>query len=390
VAALSRRPPTPLPDLAPRSPLGEILHAARWAPSGDNSQPWRFEVVGEERVIVHLAATDANNVYQYRDAEPTLLAGGALLESLRLAATAWGRGMRWTLESSATPDTQRITVDFFPVEGMEPDPLFAQIHLRSVNRRPYRWLRLTARQKAELAVSLGDTLRIDWFETLGQRWKIARLGARATDIRLRAPETFVIHQQVIDWVRRFSPDGLPSGTLGLAKATLPIMRWAMRDWSRLSRLNRFLGTWSTQAQLDHVPGVASGGFFAMRLKEPTPANGTEAGADHVTRMLRAGQAVQRFWLTATRLGLSMQPQLATIAFADYGVRGTPFTGDPALLAKARDLGQRFTATLGATPEDVIFIGRIGTAAPGLPRPRSTRRGVAEMSNELRHPSEPIV
>ena len=139
VAALSRRPPARLPDLAPRSPLGEILNAARWAPSGDNSQPWRFEVVGEERVIIHLAAPDANNVYQYRDAEPTLLAGGALLESLRLAASAWGRGMRWMVETpDATAAVHRITVDFFPVEGMEPDPLFAQLHLRSVNRRAYR------------------------------------------------------------------------------------------------------------------------------------------------------------------------------------------------------------------------------------------------------------
>jgi nitroreductase len=27
----------------PDGTVDEILHAARWAPSGDNEQPWRFE-----------------------------------------------------------------------------------------------------------------------------------------------------------------------------------------------------------------------------------------------------------------------------------------------------------------------------------------------------------
>ena len=124
------------------------------------------------------------------------------------------------------------------------------------------------RGKSELAACLGDKLRIDWYETAGEKWKIARLGGLATDIRLRAPETFVIHKQVIDWTRPFSPDGLPAGTLGLSKTVLPLMRWAMADWGRMHRLNRWLGTWSTRAQLDYAPGLRSGAFFTIRLLEP--------------------------------------------------------------------------------------------------------------------------
>jgi sulfur-carrier protein adenylyltransferase/sulfurtransferase len=76
------------------------------------------------------------------------------------------------------------------------------------------------------------------------------LGSEATDIRPRAPETFAVHQQVIDWDLAFSPNGLQAGRLGLSRASPRMMRWAMRDWSRLDRLNRWFGTWSNRAQLD--------------------------------------------------------------------------------------------------------------------------------------------
>ena len=85
MAAKSPARPTVPPDTA----LGAILDAARWAPSGDNSQPWRFEVTGPDTVAVTLSR-EADNPYEYRDGEPVWLAGGMLLESLAVAATSHG------------------------------------------------------------------------------------------------------------------------------------------------------------------------------------------------------------------------------------------------------------------------------------------------------------
>ena len=96
------------------------------------------------------------------------------------------------------------------------------------------------------------------------------------------------------------------------------------------------------------------------------------------RMLRLGGAVQRFWLQAARLGLAMQPGLATLIFAHYGSHNLPFTTDPALRVKARRLSERFQAVLGMHPDRVVFLGRIGEPRPGLPRVRSVRRAVAEL------------
>ena len=156
----------------------------------------------------------------------------------------------------------------------------------------------------------------------------------ATDIRLRCPEAFPIHQRVIDWQRAQSPDRIPARAVGLAGASLPMLRWALGDWSRMQRVNR-LGTWATAAQLDLLPGLGSSGFVVFRWAE---ARSETSRPDHV---LDAGQAIQRFWLTATRLGLVMQPTLAMLAFAEYGQNRTGFTAELKLRRKAEALAGAF-------------------------------------------------
>jgi sulfur-carrier protein adenylyltransferase/sulfurtransferase len=53
--------------------LDSILSVARWAPSGDNAQPWRFERTGEDSVTVHLLSEAGTNPYEYRGGQPSLL-----------------------------------------------------------------------------------------------------------------------------------------------------------------------------------------------------------------------------------------------------------------------------------------------------------------------------
>ena len=70
--------------------LLHILDLARWAPSGDNTQPWRFEILGDEHVLVHGLDTRDHVVYDL-DGHASQLAVGALLETLAIAATLEGR-----------------------------------------------------------------------------------------------------------------------------------------------------------------------------------------------------------------------------------------------------------------------------------------------------------
>ncbi|GAC1337620.1 MAG: hypothetical protein NVSMB18_02820 [Acetobacteraceae bacterium] len=370
------------------SPIEASLSTARWAPSGDNAQPWRFEITGEDAVTVHLISEAAHNPYEYRNGQPSFLSLGMLLESMRLAASTQGRGMAWTLESAEEP--HRVAVRFPAAPGIEPDPLVPYVSMRSVDRRPYRARPLTDNEKTRLTAALGAELTVRWFETTAQRFALARLGAAATDIRLRAPETFAVHQRVIDWANRHSPGGLPSGAIGMDRATLLLMRWAMQSWGRMHRLNRIAGTSAAAAQLDLLPGLRSAAFFAIA---PATSAAQGVGAQDVRALdvgalIRAGQGIQRFWLMATKLGLAMQPGFATLIFAHYGTEDTAFTADPGLRNKARKLGESFRATFGQGPAGYLFLARIGEPPPRRPGARSVRRPLAELKVEHRAERRP--
>lgn len=369
--AVRAAPPPPDPPEVGRTPLEEILNLGRWAPSGDNVQPWRFAILDENTVRVRLLPPPGPdlagaNPYEYRGGEPTLLALGMLLETLRIAATGWERTAAWQIEAEAPAPVLRVR--FTPAPGLARDRLLPFITLRSVDRLPYRRRPLTATERAALEVPLatarGAALRPEWHATRGARLALARLNARATDIRLRAPECFPIHQHMIDWQRRQSPDRMPSRALGLPGAMLPMMRWAMADWRRMRRMNRLLGTGGTALQTDILPGLASAAFFVARR-----APGAEPG---LGTLLAEGAALQRVWLTATRLGLAMQPTLAMIAFAEHGARNSDFTADAALKTKARALAEAFRATIGAGPEECAFVARIGQPRPRIAGTRSVR------------------
>src|SRR5579872_649627 len=97
-------------DLGLPKAIEAVLDTARWAPSGDNAQPWTFRVQGEHAVEVLVRRSNAN-VYEYRHGEPTLVSAGALLENIELAAPAFGLKARWEYAGSAN-GIDRIAVNF--------------------------------------------------------------------------------------------------------------------------------------------------------------------------------------------------------------------------------------------------------------------------------------
>src|SRR6187402_2826174 len=71
------------------STIEQILDLARWAPSGDNTQPWRFEIVDAMHVVVHGFDTRDHCVYDL-DGHPSQISIGALLETIVIAASQHG------------------------------------------------------------------------------------------------------------------------------------------------------------------------------------------------------------------------------------------------------------------------------------------------------------
>jgi nitroreductase len=357
-----------VPDALPPA-LERILDAARWAPSGDNAQPWSFEIKGENDVMVSIHR-ERGNVYEYRDGEPTVISAGTLLENIAIAAPAFGRAASWTYTGSDA-GAHRIAVHLAPGPTAR-DPLLAEIPKRSVDRRPYRMRPLPSEVRAVLSEAAGPDMAVEWHESLTARRRIASLTNQATDIRLRIPEAYDVHRRIVDWDRLESPTGIPARALGLDAMTLKIMRWSMAEWKRTDFGNRMGSTVFAGLQMDVLPGICSAAYFAFR-----PRAGVARGAERIAQLLRAGQSVQRLWLTASQLGLAMQPCQAVLAFTHYGAAGEAFTNRARERASAERLARNAEKIL-ARPEELVFLARIGFAGARVQRSRSTRKELASL------------
>lgn len=344
-----------------RETLRQILDLARWAPSGDNTQPWRFEIAGEAHVVVHGFDTREHCLYDI-DGHPSQISIGALLETIRIAATAH----RLSVAIMRRPaDESRPTFDV--VLKLDPSvtasPLLPYITTRVVQRRALSTRALSADQKNALELSVGSDYTIRWVEGWRGRLAAARLMFASAAIRLTTPEAYAVHQSVIEWNARFSTDKIPDQAVGLDPLTTRVTRWVMQDWRRVEFFNRYLGgTLMPRLQLDAWPSLACAAHFLIVARK------VPSGIDDY---VAAGMAVQRFWLTAAQLGLLLQPEMTPLIFSLYARDNRKFSVRQAALVRARGARAGLVRLVGAAClESGVFMGRIGSGS--RPSARSTR------------------
>jgi len=360
-------------NFQPSTVVEQILDLARWAPSGDNTQPWRFEIVSEKEVIIHARDAADEDVYDYNDGQPSWLSFGFLLESIRVAATRFGREMAW--EHVASKDhTHLFRVVLSPNETVTEDPLFPHLITRSVDRRRYRLTPLGQDQKRQLEQAVGDDLILYWAESVAERWRWARINALASEIRMTIPETFEIHRRILDWDGHFSEAKIPATAVGVDPLTRRLMRWVMQDWTRTKFMNRYLaGTLVPKIELDLLPGILCAGHLLVETRSPNAGNSQQEA------WLAAGMALQRLWLMADRLGLAIQPSLAPLAFATYARKEVEFSTNSKACLKANRLDAAVRRMLqSAEPDSVVFLARIGRPLRSPARARSVRRPLADL------------
>ena len=345
-----------------RETLLRILDLARWAPSGDNTQPWRFEIIGDDRIAVHGFDTRDHVLYDF-EGHPSHMAHGALLETLRIAATGHGLEAEWTLREGC-PDTAPIyDVVLSQKEGLAPDPLLPFIEQRVVQRRPMRTTPLTAAQRKQLTEAVAPGFSLRFFESWKDRYAVAKLLWLNAGIRLTCPEAYPVHRDIIEWGARFSTDKIPEKAVGVDPLTAKLMKWVMQDWRRVDFFNRYLfGTIIPRVQLDLIPALACAGHILMKpLHQPIG----------FTDYVNAGIAVQRLWLSATALGLHLQPEMTPVIFRWYARSDRKLSKNPGISEQARILAKDFERITEAnTEENFAFFCRVGYSTP--PSSRSIR------------------
>ncbi|WP_114971846.1 nitroreductase family protein [Rhodoferax ferrireducens] len=351
-----------------RDTLTHILDLARWAPSGDNTQPWRFEIVDDHLIRVHGTDTRDHILYDY-DGHPSHIAHGALLETIRIAASGFGLTTNWTISSEGDDRNPTYDVSLAHSPTIVQDPLLPCIEIRTVQRRPMKTKPLTDTQRRALINAAGDGFHVQLFESWGDRMKVASLLWGSAKVRLTCPEAYPVHKEIIEWRARYSKDRIPEQAIGVDPATARLMEWVMQSWERVAFFNRYLlGTVAPRIELDLLPALCCAAHLLVR-----PQRAPEVLADWV----HLGIAVQRVWLTATHHGLHLQPQMTPLIFRWYARAGRQFSSEPALFEQALKLSGDFEKIANATAKDDFgFFARVGISP--VPQSRSIRQDLAAL------------
>jgi hypothetical protein len=365
-AKVQKQAPFQLDSTAYKDVLYQILDLARWAPSGDNTQPWRFIIKADDHVVVQGFDTRDSVVYDL-EGRASQTAMGALLETIEIAARV--KGLQCTVQRrrDTTQETSVFDLYFHSTQEEPPSPherqLAQVIRARCTQRRPLSRRQLNPQQRTRLTQAVGEGYEVIWFEGQPALRKVARLLFRNAHIRLTMPEAYPVHRDIIQWHAQYSPDRIPEQAIGLDPLTSRLMQWTLVSWRRVAFMNRFLaGTLLPRLQLDVWPALHCAAHFVVVSRKPL---------NDIDDYVAGGRVMQRIWLTATALGLQYQPEMTPLIFASYVRHGIEFTKQPRCLENARIVTRQLADLMGQeTLERAVCMGRVGFGP--APVARSTR------------------
>lgn len=336
------------PGAGERDPRRWALAHAILAPNPHNRQPWLVQLAGTDEIVFHvdtdrlLPATDPPN-------RQITIGCGAFLELFDLAAREIGARADIVLWPEGEPQPHldsrpvariRLTAD----PSVAKDPLFAQITRRRTNRTAYDLSAPPSPGDLARVASAARPLQGGVVAGDAQREGLISLGDEGFATEMRTPAALAESARLSRIGRRAiaaNRDGISlEGPMIEAMATTGML---------------------TQAALADPDSFATRSAIDMyaKLIRATPAFVWLKGDDNTrATQIAAGRAYARMTLTATALGLSMQPWSMTLQ--EY--------------PEMADLYRRTQAALGATPEAPLqMLARIGRGKPVNPAPR---RGLA--------------
>jgi nitroreductase len=275
--------------------LRTILKAAIQAPSGDNCQPWTFHV--QDNVVDLYNRPERDTSLYNVDQSASLVAHGALLENLQIAAVA--QGLRAQFTTFPDPAQENLVARVTLAAGKaENEPLNAAIARRATNRRSYRGTPLAAVEQQALQRAI-DAVTGTRLHLAGERSKIATV---AKIIRLNDRLVFsnrYLHAFLFDHVRWNEREAVATRD-GLDLKTLELNLFDRVGF-------RLLRNWPLIEKLGKVGVAAIASQSAQKLAKSASDIGLVTAPGETSEdLLRCGRAMQRVWLEATRLGLGFQ------------------------------------------------------------------------------------
>lgn len=342
----------------PQEMLGRILEKAVMAPSGDNSQPWRFQIRDTTIRILNVPEKDTSP-FNHAQAS-NYLALGAAIENLRIAATEEGYRASVRLFPDSADETAVADIALEADAGGR-DELAPYLEKRASNRRKYEGRMISEGDLQELQTAAATFGARAMFVTDKPHVAtVARLVSAGEKIALENED---IHRFLFEHVTWSEEDerrrhGFYIKTFEFAPPQAAAFK-LFRNWKILKALHP-LGIADFIAKDMESVYRSSAAFGALIM--PDRSRDT---------LVKAGRALERLWLTATKLGLSMQAttsvHLLALPLDDGATAGLSEAHQELVRERYPLLKEAFGA---ASNEWILFAFRIGYAA--APSGRTTR------------------
>lgn len=353
----------PKPENLTKDEKESIINAAIAAPSGGNCQPWRLSFYKGYLCLIHdvyysESMLDFNHLGTY-------VAFGAMVENIRTQAASFGLkviskyfpiseepllvGVCYFERQNDIKVNERVNVIFDRVTNRN---IGAKISLTEIERT-----RLKDLANEHINVKLHLVEDLQKMEAMGEILSTSEM------MLLLHPQG---HHEIFTKELRFDPkevietgDGLDIDTLNLSKAEKIAMRIA-----------------NSRKAMEYLRRIGGGEAF----KKTTKKGIAHSSALAVITMpfctpesyIYAGEFLEKLWLEATLLGLSVQPVTQFSFLLARLKHGNGEGFDEEYKAKFFEMGNRFNEILPELmQQEIVFIVRI--AKDKMPEKRSLRR-----------------
>jgi nitroreductase len=352
--------------------LNNLVEAASLAPSGGNSQPWRWIWSGN-RLHLFLDTSRSRSLLDF-DSLASVAALGAATENLVLCAHAADVGVPVQEFTLGTQEPLTAIFDFCERGRADDassiaDGLAPYIPVRVTNRRHATRQALSSILLTELDRSVEGLpgARLRWLLTDAELNEAARMLGIGDRLIFLNPK---LHSEVMAEIVFEPGDAAHAGTgIPVESLELSAVDRAGLEICRSGPALALLRQWRGGRNLEKGARKAIAVSSAVGMLTQNHSGKID--------YFHGGRAMQRFWLTATRLGLAVQPLTALAYLFTRMLHGGGDELDGDTLDELRQLWPAWKKLFGLKSHEAeILVFRISFADP--PSARSLRRPVAEI------------
>lgn len=334
----------------------DIIGAGILAPSGDNSQPWEFYVVGNRITLANIPDRD-NPILNYRQ-RGSHVAHGGVIENMVIAAAHYGWASTVTLfPKSDIPHVVAEIILEMRSDVQDDGGLYEYIPQRRTNRKPYLMRPLLDIEAERLVragmetVESGGSYDVRFFDHPKTRRLMAEAGSSIERVILENRELHHLLFKDIVWgasEERRRRHGLYVATMEFPWPQRAAF-WLASHWP-LMKIFTAVGL-PKKIVADDARLYASGaamGLITTKGSEP---------CDYV----QVGRIMQRVWLTSTKMGLSIQPVTALLFAAGRVADGDTWTLTRSHINTIKKNYESLAVNVHLGDETIVMMFRIGFA-----------------------------